>query len=170
MSDYCDPINCSLPGSSVHGTFQARILEWVAILQEIFLAQGLNPGLLHWRQNLHHWQHLGSPRRPLCSFRAVSWRRHLDFKAESLKGQSKCLSSEPMRCSEIMSSNLCTQSLSHVQLFATPWTVAHQAPLSMRFPTQEHWSGLPFPPPGDLPDPGSKPTSQESLLQSHSES
>ena len=38
--------------------------------------------------------------------------------------------------------------------FATPWTVARQAPLSMGFPSQEYWSGLPFPSPGDLPDPG----------------
>ena len=36
----------------------------------------------------------------------------------------------------------------------TPWTVAHQAPLAMGFPRQEYWSGLPFPAPGDLPDPG----------------
>ena len=43
---------------------------------------------------------------------------------------------------------------SHVRLFATPWTVAHQAPLSMGFPRQEYWSGFPFLPPGDLPDPG----------------
>ena len=41
-----------------------------------------------------------------------------------------------------------------VQLFAIPWTVAHQAPLSMGFSWQEYWSGLPFTPPGDLPDPG----------------
>ena len=40
---------------------------------------------------------------------------------------------------------------------ATPWTVAHQAPLSMEFLRQEYWSGLPFPPPGDLPDSGIKP-------------
>ena len=44
--------------------------------------------------------------------------------------------------------------LSHVQLFVTPWTVACQAPLSMGFSKQEYWGGLPFPPPGDLPDPG----------------
>ena len=49
------------------------------------------------------------------------------------------------------------QSLSHVRLFATPWTVAHQAPLSMVFPRQEHWSELPFPSPGDLPNPGINP-------------
>ena len=39
-------------------------------------------------------------------------------------------------------------------LFATPWTVAHQAPLSMGFSRQEYWSGFPFPSPGNLPDPG----------------
>jgi len=50
-------------------------------------------------------------------------------------------------------------SLSHMQVFATPWTVAHQAPLSMGFSRQEYWSGLPFPSPGDLPDPGIKPWS-----------
>ena len=48
---------------------------------------------------------------------------------------------------------------SHVWLFATLWTVAHQAPLSMGFSRQEYWSGLPFPSPGDLPDPGIKPGS-----------
>ena len=49
------------------------------------------------------------------------------------------------------------QALSHVQLFVTPQTVAHQAPLSMVFSTQVYWSGLPFPSLGDLPDPGSNP-------------
>ena len=48
---------------------------------------------------------------------------------------------------------------SHVQLFATPWTIAHQAPPSMGFSRQEYWSGLPFPSPGDLPDPGVEPRS-----------
>ena len=52
--------------------------------------------------------------------------------------------------------------LSHVQLFVTPWTVARQAPLSTGFPTQEYWSGFPFPPPGDLPDPGIEPASPKS--------
>ena len=48
---------------------------------------------------------------------------------------------------------------SHVQLFATPWTVACQPPLSMRFSRQEYWSGLPCSPPRDLPNPGIKPKS-----------
>ena len=46
------------------------------------------------------------------------------------------------------------KSLSRVQLFVTPWTVDYQAPPSMGFSRQEYWSGLPFPSPGDLPDPG----------------
>ena len=49
--------------------------------------------------------------------------------------------------------------LSHVRLFATPWTIAYQAPPSMGFSGQEYWSGLPFPSPGDLPDPGIEPRS-----------
>ena len=48
---------------------------------------------------------------------------------------------------------------SHVQLFATPWTIACQALLSMGFSRQEYWSGLPFPSPADLPNPGVKPAS-----------
>ena len=51
------------------------------------------------------------------------------------------------------------KSLSRVQLFATPWTVAYQALPSMGFSRQERWSGLPFPSPGDLPDPGMEPRS-----------
>ena len=69
---------------------------------------------------------------------------------------------------------LCVKSLSRVRLFATPWTVARQAPLSMGLSRQEYWNGLPFPPPGDLPDPGIKPallrssaSQVDSLLLSH---
>ena len=51
------------------------------------------------------------------------------------------------------------KSLSCVRLFATPWTVAHQVPLSMGFSRQEYWSGLPFPSPEDLPEPGFEPRS-----------
>ena len=51
------------------------------------------------------------------------------------------------------------QSLSHVQLFVTLWTVAYQAPPFMGFSRQEYWSGFPFPSPGHLPDPGIEPWS-----------
>ena len=52
--------------------------------------------------------------------------------------------------------------LSRVQLFVIRWTAARQAPLSMEFSRQEYWNGLPFPPPGDLPDPGIELTSPAS--------
>ena len=51
------------------------------------------------------------------------------------------------------------KSLSRVQLFATPWTVTHQAPPSVGFSRQEYWNGLPFPSPGDLLDPDVEPRS-----------
>ena len=51
------------------------------------------------------------------------------------------------------------KSLSRVRLFVTLWTVARQAPLSMGLSRQEYWSGVPFPSPGDLPDPGIEPGS-----------
>ena len=60
------------------------------------------------------------------------------------------------------------ESLSHVRLCATQWTVADQGPLAMDFSRQEYWSGLPFPSPGDLPDPGiepGSPASQMNILQ-----
>ena len=54
---------------------------------------------------------------------------------------------------------MCTLSLSGVLFFVAPWTVACQAPLSMKFSRQEYWSSLPFPTPGNLLDPGVEPTS-----------
>ena len=53
----CDPMDCSLPGSSVHGIFQAIVLEWIAIS----FSRGSNPGIPHCRQTLYHLSHQGSP-------------------------------------------------------------------------------------------------------------
>ena len=58
---------------------------------------------------------------------------------------------------------MCVCVLSHVCLFATPWTVTRQTPLSMELSRQEYWSGLPFPTPGNLPDPRIKLASLKSL-------
>ena len=64
---------------------------------------------------------------------------------------------------------VCVCALSHAQLFATLWTVAHQAPLSIGFTRQEYWSGLPSPPAEDLPNPGIEPASPlASALQADS--
>ena len=104
----CDPMDRSLPGSSVHGLLQTRILEWVVIplLQGIFQDQGSNLHLLC----LLHWQ-AGS-----------LWLAPVGV-------------------------------LSHVLFLETPWTIDHQAPLSLEFPKQEFWSGLLFPSLGDFPNP-----------------
>ena len=64
---------------------------------------------------------------------------------------------EQMQKLELKEIKVNVKSLSRVRLSATPWTVAHQAPLSVGFPRQGHWSGLPCPPPGDLPNLGIKP-------------
>ena len=65
-------------------------------------------------------------------------------------------------CYTVPTSCVCAQSLSCVQLFATLWTIACQAPLSTGFSKRECWSRLPFPSPGDLSNPGIKPTSSAS--------
>ena len=65
-----------------------------------------------------------------------------------------CLTQIPGRL-ESQKRNHC-ELFCHVWLFVTPWTVAHQAPLSMGFPRQEYWNGVSFPPPGDLPHPGNE--------------
>ena len=71
--------------------------------------------------------------------------------------QSEVSQKEKHQYSSVQFSSV--QSLSRVRLFATPWTVAYQAPPSMGFSWQEYWSGFPFSSPGDLPDPGIEPGS-----------
>ena len=121
----CNSVDSSLPGSSVHGILQARILEWVAISFSISFSPSPgdlpDPGI--------------EPRSPALQADALS---------SELPGKPK---------------TRLDYSLSHVRLFVTQWTVAHQAPPSMGFSRQEYWSGLPFPSPGDLPDPGIEPRS-----------
>ena len=93
MYPLCDPMDCSLPQSSVHGILQARILEWVAIP---FSKRSFQPRVWTWSPTL----------------------------------QADSLLSEPLGKPEIILC-VCAKSLSHVQLFATLWTVAHQAHLPM---------------------------------------
>ena len=69
-----------------------------------------------------------------------------------VKGRDHFLNREQLKVVKV-------KPLSHVRLFSTLWTVAYQAPPSMGSSRQEYWSGLPFPPPGDLPNPGIKPES-----------
>ena len=68
--------------------------------------------------------------------------------------------------SQVLHSICILSHFSHVRLFATPWTGARQAPLSMGFPRQKYWSGLPFPPSGDLPNSGIEPVSEMQIPRS----
>ena len=70
-----------------------------------------------------------------------------------------CSSSQPPRGPNLSLPSVCAQLLGHIWLFVAPWSVSHQAPLSMGFSRQEYWSGLPFPSPGDLPHSGIEPGS-----------
>ena len=115
----CDPMDCSRPGSSAHGIFQAKVLEWGAIS----FSRGSS--------------------RP----RGWTW-------VSCIAG--RCFTVWATREAPITEGE---SELSHVRLFVTPWTVADQAPPSMGFSRQEYWSGLPFPSPGDLPEPGIEPRS-----------
>ena len=125
VSDSLWPMDCSPPGSSVHGILQARILEWVDISYSkgIFLTQRSNLCLLC----LLHWQ------------------------ADSLylwnPGSPKALVRERER--ECVCVCVCVCVFSHARLFVTHG----QVPLSMDISRQEYWSGLPFPSPENLPDP-----------------
>ena len=86
-----------------------------------------------------------------------SWGRKESDTAEQLNWtELKPVSGWAFQLLVCVCSCVCAQLLSHVWLFQILWTVAHQAPLSMRFPRQDYWRGLPFPPPVDLPDPGIK--------------
>ena len=88
--------------------------------------------------------------------------QHSSQKSESHLEQSAPTNHYPghhLSCIILDQACMRAQSLSRVRLFATPWTVAHQAPLSMEFPRQEYWSGLPSPSPGDLLNPGIEPGS-----------
>ena len=141
-----------------------------SLLQGIFLTQGSNPGLPHCRRILYQLSHQGSPRilewvtYPFSS-KSSQPRNQTGvsciasgFFTSWAKGQVFGVGLESCVCVCVCVC-VCAYSVTQSCLFMTTWTIAHQAPLSMGFPRQEHWSGLPFPPPGDLPSPGIKPES-----------
>ncbi|KAI4549496.1 hypothetical protein MG293_001826 [Ovis ammon polii] len=104
-----------------------------------------------------------------CSTRSCVFSSHLHNYAEF--GSNPTLQKSKLKYREIKQTDqehdlvierkvkVKVKSLSRVRLFATPWTVAYQAPQSVEFSRQEYWNGLPFPSPGDLPNPGIEPRS-----------
>ena len=116
-------------------------------------------------QNHHHWQELKimvspSNSRKLFMIKSLLWHfwKKKLYPIVYFPFHASCSHSWDNRSHSFLSS--CCDSVTKSWLFCdTPLTVARQAPLSMGFSGQEYWSGLPFPPPGDLPDPGIKPSS-----------
>ena len=133
------------------------------LLQGIFPTQGSNPGLPHSRQMLYHLSHQGSPYFFEPLFGAVGKNTWVD--CHSLLQEifpTQGLNPGLPHCRQMLyrlKVKVKVKSLSRVWLFGTPWTASHQAPPSMGFYRQEYWSGLPFPSPGILPDPGIEPRS-----------
>ena len=133
--------SCSVASNSLqpHGLYspwnspgQNTGVGSLSLLQGIFPTQGSNPGLPHCRRIIYQLSHKESPklledREKLRWLRVWQWLFSTIPKAWSMK---------------------------EIVRFATPWTIACQVPLSMGFPGQQCWSGLPFPSPGDRPNPG----------------
>ena len=125
------------------------------------LSEGSNKPCVHQDPGKRHWPHKRLTQTCPAVSRSLQWRRG-SVVACCRVGSSGCSST----CMGSFkgdhhylhylhhSLKVKVKSLSRVWLFATLWTIAHQAPSSMGFSRQEYWSGLPFPSPGDLPDPG----------------
>ena len=152
----CNSMVCTLPGSSVHGTLQARILEWVAMPSSWWSAW-LRDGTLSLKSRALAGELFTAsasyPDWKNTNALFYLYNQWVHFPPSQKKSEDVVLT-----CFSRMRAWLLGH-FSHVQLFMTPWIVAHQAPLSMGFFRQEYWSGLPWPPPGDLPDPGIEPIS-----------
>ena len=158
-------MDCSPPGSSVHGISQAGILEWLTIS----FSRGSS-----WPRDWIYISCIGRKSLPLSYLGSLKY-RIATFKTILLLLLLSCFKSCPILCDPIDSSppgssvprilqaripewvaisfsnawkwKVKVKSLSHAQLFETPWTAAHQAPLSMGFSRQEDWSGVPLPSP-----------------------
>ena len=145
----CEPMDCSLPGSSVHEILQARILEWVAMPSSRRTSSPRNRTPVSYGSCtggwvLYHCLHLGSP-------------ESLPQLAPSKDCLSCRMPSHPRSC--LLWWWCCCSVTKSCLTLCDPMDCSPQAPLYMRFFRQEYWSGLPCPPPEDLLDPGIEPRS-----------
>ena len=148
----CSPTDCSLPGSSVYGISQARILKWVAItsLTGSSKLKNQNPRLLHWHANSYHYDTWEALLLLLLLSRFSRVRLYATPQMAAHQAPPRILQARTLEWVAISFSNawkwkVKVKSLSSVQFLATPWTAAHQAPLPMGFSRQEYWSGVPLP-------------------------
>ena len=160
----CGPMNCSLPGSSIHGISQAITLEWVAISfprgypqtrdKPAFLRSSTLAGRFFntsatWEATLPITNLPAAAAKLLQSCPTLCDPRDGSPPGSPVPGilQARTLESVAISFSNAWKWKVKGKSLSHVRLVASPWTAAHQAPLSMRFSRQEYWSGVPLPSP-----------------------
>ena len=169
----CDPTDRSPPGSSVPGILQARILEWVAIAWSVGSSRPRNQTQVSCIAGslFTNWAMRERLSGALPALRAnclpkTSWldavyvQNYCNLFGVKIIITDKVNSFIPTIYVCILTYCVCMRAcchLSRVPLFTTPWTVAHQAPLSMGFSRREYWNGLPCPPPGDLFHSGSNP-------------
>ena len=149
----------SLPGSSGHGIFQVRILEWVAIPFSRRSSQPRDWTRVYYRQVLYHWATKEAP--SLIATAAAKSLQSCPTLCNPIDGsppgspvpgilQARTLEWVAISFSNAWKWRVKVKSLSCIQLLATPCTVAYQGPLSMGFSRQEYWSGVPLPSPPSL--------------------
>ena len=155
----CDHMDCSLPCSSVCGILQARILEWVAMSSSRGFSQlrdqtqvSLIEGgfFTKWATREAQWQTAAvaaATAKSLQSCPTLCDPIDSSPLGSPVPGilQARTLEWVAISFSNAWKWKVKVKSLSHVQLLATPWNAAYQAPLSMGFSRQEYWSGLPLP-------------------------
>ena len=155
----CDPMDCSLSGSSVHGIFQARVLEWIAISFSRGSSQTRKQNRVSCiaGRGFYRLSHQGSPKHHAAAAAAKSLQScptlcdpiHSSPPGSPVPGilQARTLEWVAISFSNAWKWKVKVKSLSSVRLWATPWTAAYQAPPSMGFSRQEYWSGVPLPSP-----------------------
>ena len=151
-------MDCSLPSSSVHGDSPVKNtgVGCHALFQEIFPTQGSNPGLPHFKQILYHLSnHAAAAAKSLQSCPTLCNPMDCSLPGYSIHGilQARTLEWVAISFSNAWKWKVKVKLLSHVQLLATPWTAAYQAPPSMGFSGQQYWSGAPLPSPAVILEP-----------------
>ena len=147
-------MNCSRPDSSVHGISQARILERVALSFSRRSQPKNQTHISYLASRFFTTEPLGKPTETL----KTPWSCQQPYPFETWQ-KKECRTFTALILITFPSLTICVQWFSPVWLFAATWTIAWQAPLPMEFSRQEYWSGVPFPTPGDRPDPGIEPVS-----------
>ena len=152
----CNPMGCSLPGSSVHGIFQARVLEWVAISfsrasswprNRTQVSRIAGTFFNSWATREAHSTAAAAKSLQSCPTLRDPWDGSPPGSPIHGILQTRTLKWVAISFSNAWKWKVKVKSLSRVWLLATPWTATYQAPPSMGFSRQEYWNGVPLPSP-----------------------